>query len=196
MHPCDTPNESDYLQDLTSNKIYHLLGNRCFCNYKHFRCTSKDAKFVQGGKHCPYIGEFYNLRKRARGKYLAPTNHYLDKVHLDIVFEDTTSKLGYRYAILLIDHATKYIWLYGVKSLLSKCIIEALEKFAPMPALSPSNSAATATRNSWGVMPTTGSIVQSPRSLVPPPGASPPNRLAKCARAIVCAMAQAYMTEK
>ena len=29
---CDTPNESDYLQDLTSDKIYHLFGNRRFRN--------------------------------------------------------------------------------------------------------------------------------------------------------------------
>ena len=33
------------------------------------------------------------------------------------------------YSILLIDRATKYIWFYDVKSLVSKCIIKDLEQF-------------------------------------------------------------------
>ena len=125
MRPCDTPNGSNSLQDLTSNKIYHLFGNRRFHKYKQFGRTSKskDDNFFQGGEPCPSIGYFSNLRKRARGKPLAPTNHYLDKVHLDIVFGNTIIKLGYRYVILLIERATKYIRFYGVKSLVSKCII-------------------------------------------------------------------------
>ena len=118
---------SDSLQDLTSDKTYHLFGNRRFRNYEHFGETSKDAQFVRGGEPCPTIGEFANIRKRNRGKALPPTKHYLDKVHLDIVFGDTISKLGFRYAVLLIDRATKYLWFYGVRSLVSASIIEALE---------------------------------------------------------------------
>ena len=53
---CDTPNGSDSLQDLTSDKIYHLFGNRRFRNYKHIRRVFKDAKFVQGGEPCPSLG--------------------------------------------------------------------------------------------------------------------------------------------
>ena len=129
VHPCDTPNEYESLQDITSDKIYHLFGNRRFRNYEHFGRTSNDAKFAQGGELCTSIGKFSNLCKRACSKDLAPTNHYLYKVHLDIFFGDTTSNLGYRYAILLVDRSTKYIWFYSVKSLVSECIIEALEKF-------------------------------------------------------------------
>ena len=58
---CDTPNGSDSLQDLTSDKIYHLFGNRRFRNYEHFGRVSKDAKFVQGGEPCPSLGKFANL---------------------------------------------------------------------------------------------------------------------------------------
>ena len=107
VRPCDTLNGSDSLQDITSDKIYHQFGKRRFRTYKHFVHTSKDAKLIQGGEPCPSIVEFSNLRKRARGKYLAPTDHYLDKVHLDIIFGDTISNLGYRYDIHLIDRATK-----------------------------------------------------------------------------------------
>ena len=56
VFPCDTLNGSDSLQDLTSDKIYHLFGSRRFRNYKHFSRTSKDAKFFQGGEPFPSIG--------------------------------------------------------------------------------------------------------------------------------------------
>ena len=47
--PCDTPDGSESLQYLTSDKIYHLFDNCRFRNYEHFGRTSKVAKFVQGG---------------------------------------------------------------------------------------------------------------------------------------------------
>ena len=89
--------------------------------------------FVQGGEPCPSIGEFANLKKRKCGKILPPSPHFLDKVHLDIVYGDTISKLGFRYALLLVDCATKYIWLYGFKSLVSECLVKALELFHADP---------------------------------------------------------------
>ena len=127
VRPSDTPNKTNSLQDLTSDKIYHLFGNRRFRNYEHFGQTSKDAKFVRGREPCPTIGEFANIRKRRCGASLAPTKRDLDKVHLDVVYGDAISKLGFRYAILLINRATKYMWFYGFRSLVSACIIDALE---------------------------------------------------------------------
>ena len=106
-----------------------MFGNHSLRNYKHFGRTYKDAKFVQGGEPCPSIGDFYNLHKRDRGKSLAPNDHYLDKAHLDIVLGNTIRNLVYHYAILITDLATKYIWFYGMKSLVYECIIKALEKF-------------------------------------------------------------------
>lgn len=73
--------------------------------------------------------EFASICKRNRGKALPPTKRSLDKVHLDIVFGDTTSKLGFCYAILLINRVTKYLWFYGVKSLVIACSSEVLEQF-------------------------------------------------------------------
>ena len=48
---------------------------------------------------------------------------------MDIIYGDFISKLGFRYGLLLIDRATKYIWFYGLKSLSSDNIIAALEQF-------------------------------------------------------------------
>ena len=120
---------SDSLQDITSDKIYHIFGNRCFRNYEHFGRVSKDAKFIQGGEPCPSLGEFANLRKRDRGKALHSSKRYLDKVHMDIVFSNSISKLGFRFALLLVDRATTHIWIYGLTNLLSAAMIDALEQF-------------------------------------------------------------------
>ena len=91
--------------------------------------VSKDAKFVQGGEPCPSLGEFANLRKHKRGKALPLSERYLDKVRLDIIYGNLISKLGFCFALLLIDHATKYIWVYGLKNLQSDCMIDAFEQF-------------------------------------------------------------------
>ena len=48
---------------------------------------------------------------------------------MDIVYGDSISKLGFPFALLLIDRATKYIWVYGLKNLLSSDTISALEQF-------------------------------------------------------------------
>ena len=54
-------------------------------------------------KPCPSLDEFTNLRKRDRGAALPPSKRYLDKVHMDIVYGNSISKLGFRFALLLID---------------------------------------------------------------------------------------------
>lgn len=37
--------------------------------------------------------------------------------------------MGYRFALILVDRATRYVWVYGLKSLLADAIIAALTNF-------------------------------------------------------------------
>ena len=48
---------------------------------------------------------------------------------MDIVFGDCVALGGHRYALLLVDVATKYCWVYGILSLSSTSITSALELF-------------------------------------------------------------------
>ena len=64
-----------------------------------------------------------------RGTPIKKRRKYLDKVHLDIVFGDCMSLGGFRYALLLIDVATRYTWLYGLQTVSSGDIIFALDAF-------------------------------------------------------------------
>ena len=129
VRPCDTPNASDTVTTLTSDRIYRSMGNRRFRSYDRFGQVLQNAKYINSGEPLQSLGEFANLKRRRRGKVLPPSKKYLDKVHMDIVYGDVISKLGFRYGLLLIDRATKYIWFYGLKSLSSDNIIAALEQF-------------------------------------------------------------------
>jgi hypothetical protein len=48
---------------------------------------------------------------------------------MDIVFGDCMSLGGFRYALLLVDVATRYTWLYGLQTVSSGDIIFALDAF-------------------------------------------------------------------
>ncbi len=45
---------------------------------------------------------------------------------MDIAFGDCVAVGGYCYALILIDHATRYDWTFGLKTLSSAYIISAL----------------------------------------------------------------------
>ncbi len=48
---------------------------------------------------------------------------------MDIVYRDCLSLGGYRYALLLVDVATKNCWIFGMPSLTSASVLSALESF-------------------------------------------------------------------
>jgi hypothetical protein len=48
---------------------------------------------------------------------------------MDIVFGDCLSLGGFRYAILFVDVATRYTWIYGLQTLTSNEIVAALQDF-------------------------------------------------------------------
>lgn len=129
IRPCDTPNGSDTTRHLTADKIYRLFGHRRFRNYQNFCLAAKDSKFINGGEPVPSLGEFATIPKRARGAPLPRPRRALERVHIDIVFGDGLGRLGYRYALVLVDRATRYIWVLGLKSLHADALIAAFSQF-------------------------------------------------------------------
>lgn len=129
VRPCDTPNDSDTVQHLTSDRIVRAYGGRRFRNFENVARVLKGAKFVNSGAPLDTLSRFTSMRRSRRGQVQPPSKKYLDKVHVDILFGDVVANLGYRYALLLVDRATKYIWIYGLKSLTSGPIIDAFCQF-------------------------------------------------------------------
>ena len=90
--------------------------------------TSND-KLIHTGPLLPTLGAFATIANPPAGKPNRKRCRYLSKVHMDIVYGDCVALGGFRYALLLVDVATRCTWMYGLSSLTSSHIIDALEAF-------------------------------------------------------------------
>ncbi len=127
---CDTAYASDTKTHWSSEEIYCIMGCRKFRNYKHILDVSWDGAWVNGGEFPMSLGSYATVPKAKRGTSLDRTSYkFLDAVHMDIAFGDCVSVGGYRYALILVDRATHYNWVFGLKTLSSDCILSALRLF-------------------------------------------------------------------
>jgi len=130
IRPCDTANASDTKSHWLSEEIHCIMGCRKFRNYKHILDVSRDGEWVDGGTFPMSLGSYATVPKAKRGTSLDPTSYkFIDAVHMDIAFDDCVSVGGYRYALILVDRATRYNWVFGLKTLPSDCILSALRLF-------------------------------------------------------------------
>eukprot|EP00956_Cyclotella_meneghiniana_P005594 scaffold7180_cov50-Cyclotella_meneghiniana.AAC.3 len=120
---CETRTKFDAL------KLHKIFGCRKFRTQSHLIASSKNASLLAGGELPPTLGDFASITMPNRGKPIKKRRKYLDKVHLDIVFGDCLGLGGYRYALILVDVATRYTWIYGMQTVSSADIIIALECF-------------------------------------------------------------------
>ena len=130
VRPCDTANASDTKTHWSGEEIHRIMGCQKFRNYKHILHVSRDGEYIDGGEFPPSLGSFATIPKAKQGKLLDRSRYrYLDAVHMDIAFGDCLSVGGFRYALILVDRATRYNWTFGLKSLSSDCILAALRLF-------------------------------------------------------------------
>ena len=114
----------------TSEELYCVLGCRRFRNYKHILQTSLDGQWIDGGEFPLALGSYATIPKAQCGGAIDRTHScFLDIVHLDIVFGDCVSVGGFRYTLVLVDRATCYNWVYGLKDLSADSILLALRNF-------------------------------------------------------------------
>ena len=53
---------------------------------------------------------------------------FLEKVHIEIIFGDCISLGGFRKKRLLVEVTTRSYWIYGIKTTISKDVINTLEQ--------------------------------------------------------------------
>ena len=105
------------------------MGCRYFRNQQHLIAATANAKLIKSGELPATLGDYATMNKPNKGKTLTKSRKYLDKVHLDIVFGDCLSIGGYRYALVFVDVATRYCWVYGMQALTSNEIISCFTSF-------------------------------------------------------------------
>ena len=105
-----------------------IFGCRQFRNQNHLTAAT-NSSLVNAGLLPSTIRSFATISNPPKGKTIKKRNQYLDKFHMDIVFVDCVALGGHQYALLLVDVATRYCWLYGMSYLSSTSITSALEQF-------------------------------------------------------------------
>ena len=110
-----------------SLNIHCIFGCRQFHNQNHLNSATNES-IVNSGLLPSTIGYFATITNPTKGKTINNRWHYLDKVHMDIVFGDCVALGGHKYALLLVDVDTRYCWLYGMSSLSSTYITSPLEQ--------------------------------------------------------------------
>jgi hypothetical protein len=127
---CDTANNSDTKTHWTSEEIHRAMGCRKFKNYRTLLQVSRDGQWVDGREFPPALGSFATIPKAKCSGPLDWTNYkYLDAVHMDIAFGDCLLVGGYKYALILVDRATRYNWTFGLESLCLDNILGATRLF-------------------------------------------------------------------
>jgi hypothetical protein len=127
--PSYTPGPAERRTTFDSLKLHRFFGHRRFRNPNHIIASSANAKLLKCGELPTSLADFATINQPNKGKPLTKKRKYLDKVHMDIVFGDCLSIGGYRYALVLVDVATRYCWVYGMQALTSNEIISCLEAF-------------------------------------------------------------------
>jgi hypothetical protein len=106
------------------------LGCRRFQNYKHILQTSLDGQWIDGCEFPLALGSYATIPKSNRGGAIDRSKScFLDVVHMEIAFGDCVSVGGFRYTLILVDRATRYNWVYGLKDLLAGSILSPLRYF-------------------------------------------------------------------
>jgi hypothetical protein len=130
IRPSDCPHGSDTKLSWTPEELHCITGCRCFRNCCHIIDASKDSHLQDTGEFFLLLGFYRMIPKAPRRKSFDCTlSYYLDIVHIDIAFGDCALIGGYKYALVFVNHATRYNWTFGLKYLQHEDIIAAFLLF-------------------------------------------------------------------
>ena len=126
--PSSTPASFKNRTKLEALNLHRIFRCRQFCNQKHLTAAT-NASLVNSVLLPSTFGSFSTIVNPPKGKPTKKRRQYLDKFHMEIVFGDCVVLGGHRCALILVDVATRYCWLYGMSYISSTSIDSALEIF-------------------------------------------------------------------
>eukprot|EP00956_Cyclotella_meneghiniana_P032302 scaffold88129_cov23-Cyclotella_meneghiniana.AAC.1 len=193
--PSYTPAACENRTTFDALKLHKIFGCRKFRTQSHLISASKNASLLAGGEFPPTIGDFASITMPARGKPITKRRKFLDKVHMDIVYGDCVALGGYRYALLLVDVATRYTWIYGMQTTSAADIILALEAFKADTGTYPKTYHADFDQKLIGGA-ALRYINKHSRIIAAPARRQSSNGLVEATWKTIVRMARAYITEK
>lgn len=193
--PSATPAPCEHRTEFDSLKLHRIFGHRRFKNQKHIT-DAANAKLLHTGALPATLGSFATITNPPHGKTIKKHRRFLDKVHMDIVYGDCVSLGGYRYAIILVDVATRYCWIYGMMSLTSAEVINALQLFRADAERMPKRFHADFDKKLIGGKALKWIITNNSNIIAAPAKRQSSNGLAERTWRTIITMARAFITEK
>ena len=111
--PSSTPAPCKNMTKFESLNLHRIFGCRQFRNQKQLTAAI-NAIIVNSSLLLSTIGSFSTIANIPKVKPITKRRKYLDKFHMYIVFGDCVALGVNRCALLLVDVATRYCWVYGI----------------------------------------------------------------------------------
>jgi hypothetical protein len=151
------------------------MGCSKFWNYTHLLQVSHDGEWMDGRKFPASLDSYATIRKsNSSGPIDRQKYNYLDAVHMDIAFGDCLSVGIFWYALILVDCATWYNWVFGLKNLLSDAILAAIRLFHAAAGSLVICFIVTVTSSSLALPSASTSLTTTPKLLQHQPNGNPP----------------------
>ena len=126
------PSSAAIRHRLTVPQLHSYMGFRKPRDWKEILALCQDTvdlSFDSGDVPLD-LGNVANIKRSRRNKTPIPRpRKFLDAVQTDIGYGDCRAIGGAKYCIILVDRATRYTWLYSLKSLTHEDILHALQDF-------------------------------------------------------------------
>ena len=196
VRPCHVPAACENRTAFDTLKLHRIFACRSFRNQRLVTAASSNATLVSTGARPPTLGDFVTIPNPPRGKPNRKRRKYLDKCHMDIVYGDSVALHGYRYALLIVDAATRYIWIYGLTSLTGGSIVDALAMFRSEAGRLPRRFHSDFDKKLIGGKALRYILQNNSRIIAANAGRQSSNGLVERQWRTIVEMARAYMTEK
>jgi transposase InsO family protein len=194
--PAYTPGPAEHRTTFDSLKLHRIFGCCRFKNQQHLTAASSNATLISTGELPPTLGDYATINKPPKGKLLQQHRKFLDKVHLDIVFGDCIALDGFRYALVIVDVATRYCWVYGMQALTSNEIISSLNSFTSIAGMVPKLFHSDFDQKLIGGKARKWILESGSRIIAAPSNRQSSNGLVERSWQTMIRMARAYITEK
>jgi transposase InsO family protein len=117
------------IERISSYELKKLFGCRSLKNWKTLESIGTSLHVVHESDPPLTIGDMATIPRNNHGKLLRHPSKALHTVGMDIGYGEGTSPGGFKYALTLVDLATRHTWVYGLKTKSAPSIIDALWSF-------------------------------------------------------------------
>jgi hypothetical protein len=101
---------------MSSYKLKRMFGCRALNDWRILEQTGTGLHVIHEGAPPLTIGDMATINQNKHGKLLERPKQALHTVGMDIGYGDGTSPGGYKYALTLVDFATRHTWVYGLRT--------------------------------------------------------------------------------